>query len=102
MKSPSSRPNRSSTKTREVQLSNLTRRIAVARHDANHGATERDILIRRYGLGHPKSIDASHRLDHARDADRRLSMLRDRIQTELGRMQAHDRVRTTSPRSPTG
>jgi hypothetical protein len=87
------RPRLSDTTVREGQLSDLTRRIARAREAAAHGTTEREIMIRRYGLAHPRSIDASQRLVHAQQAQRRLTNRYDRSVSEFGRMKAHDRVR---------
>src|SRR5947209_5262299 len=78
---------------REGQLSELTHRIARAREAVEHGMTEREIMIRRYGLAHPQTIDASHRLVHAQQAQRRLTSRYNRSLSEFGRMKAHDRVR---------
>jgi hypothetical protein len=78
---------------REGQLSDLTYRIARAREAVEHGTTEREIMIRRYGLAHPRAIDASHRLVHAQQAQRRLTSRYNRSLSEFGRMKAHDRVR---------
>jgi hypothetical protein len=89
------RPKLNDMAVREGQLSDLTRRIARARGAAEHGATEREIMIRRYGLAHPRSIDASQRLVHAQQAQRRLTNRYNRSLSEFGRMKAHDRVRIT-------
>lgn len=87
------RPKLNDTTVREGQLSDLTHRIARAREASAHGTTEREIMIRRYGLAHPRSIEASHRLVHAQQAHRRLTSLYNSSASEFGRMQAHDRVR---------
>jgi hypothetical protein len=84
------------TTARERQLSDLMRRIARAREASTHGATEREVMIRRYGLAHPRSIASSHRLVHAQSAHRRLTSTYNQTVSELGRMKAHDRVRTTT------
>lgn len=91
------RPRLNDMTGREGQLSDLTRRIARAREAAEHGATEREIMIRRYGLAHPRSIDVSQRLVHAQQAQRRLTNRYNRSLSEFGRVKAHDRVRLTVP-----
>jgi len=53
-------------------------------------------MIRRYGLAHPRSIAASHRLVHAQTAHRLLTNEYSRSVSELGRMKAHDQVRTAT------
>lgn len=87
------RPGLNATTRREMQLSDLTRRIARARETAEHGANERAIMIRRYGLAHPRSIAASQRLVGAQQAYRQLMGLHSRSESELHQMKAHDRVR---------
>jgi hypothetical protein len=81
------------TAIREGQLSDLTRRIGSAREAAEHEATQREIMIRRYGLAHPRTIAASQRLVHAQQAQRRLTNQHRQSVSELGRMKAHDQVR---------
>lgn len=87
------KPRLNAMTVREGQLSDLTRRIARAREAAEQGTTEREIMIRRYGLAHPRSIDASQRLVHAQQAQRRLTSRYNQSISEFGRMKAHDRVR---------
>ena len=87
------RPRLNNMTVREGQISDLTRRIARARDAVAQGATEREIMIRRYGLAHPRSIDASQRLVHAQQAQRQLTSRYNQSVSEFGRMKAHDRVR---------
>jgi hypothetical protein len=89
-------PKPNDTTVRERQLSELIRRIARAREATAHGTTQREAIIRRYGLAHPRSIAASQRLVHAQTAHRRLTNMYSRSASELGRMKAHDHVRTAT------
>jgi hypothetical protein len=88
------------TAVREGQLSALTRRISSAREAAEHEATRREIMIRQYGLAHPRTIAASQRLVHAQQAQRQLTNRHNRSVSELGCMKAHDQVRLTVRHTP--
>lgn len=79
------------TTVRETRLRSLMHRIARAREVAGRQTVERETAIRRYGLAHPRTLAATHRLTQTRHAHRVLLRMYRSSASEHERITAHER-----------
>jgi len=80
------------TTVRETQLRSLRQRIAGARQVAAQQTGQRETATRQYGSAHPRSIEATHRLNRTQSAHRGLLRMYRMVASELARIKGHQRV----------
>lgn len=77
---------------RERQLRSLRRRIAGARQLVAQQTGQRETTGRRYGTAHPRSIEATRRLNYTESAHRELLRIYRTTASDLARVKGRRRV----------
>ena len=77
------------TTVRETQLRSLRRRIAGARQMAAQQTGQRETATRQHGSAHPRSIEATHRLNRTQSAQRGLVRIYRTAASELARIKGY-------------
>ncbi len=70
---------------RQMRLRDLTHHLTQVEDSTTQLETERESVIRLFGLAHPRSIDVSRRLISAQRTHRHLSLLHRQRANELAR-----------------
>lgn len=70
----------------------LRRRLAQVQEMALQLRVEREIVIRRHGVAHPRSIAAARRLHHAQNRHRRLQRMHRISVSDDARIRIHRRA----------